>query len=73
MSSFSRLIRFQAADSDDIYFADLGAETIEPPVSGSRVKAYKTFDDLTRGSNSVNVTLGKVNDLTVLSFWGLIR
>lgn len=68
MSSFSRLIRFQAADSDDIYFADLGAETIEPPVSGSRVKAYKTFDDLTRGSNSVNVTLGKL--LVPLPFLG---
>lgn len=73
MPSFSRLIRFQSAGSDDIYFADLGAETIEPPVSGSKVEAYKTFDDLIGGSDSVNVTVGKVDHINALSFCDLIR
>ena len=62
MPSFSRLIRFQAADSDDIHFADLGAETIEPPASGSQIKAYATFDALNDGKNGVDVTIGKVCD-----------
>ena len=60
MPSFTRLIRFQATDSDDVYFADLGAETAEIPASGSKVEAYKTFDDLTSGNEGVHISIGKV-------------
>jgi hypothetical protein len=63
MSSFSRLIRFEAADSDKVYYADLGAETIESPASGSKIEAYKTFNELTSGKDSVDVTVGKVDHL----------
>jgi hypothetical protein len=63
MPSFSRLIRFQATDSDYIYFADLGTETIESPAPGSKIQAYKAFDELSDGKKGVDVPLGKVNCL----------
>lgn len=61
MPTFSRLIRFQGADSHDIYFADLGLDTIEPPHVGSKIEAYRSFDELTSGENAANVPLGKVD------------
>jgi len=73
MPSFSRLIRFQAADGDEIYFADLGAETIESPAAGSKIEAYKTFDDLTGGSESINITIGKVIHFNMRNFCDLVR
>jgi hypothetical protein len=72
MSSFSRLIRFQAADSDKVYFADLGAESIESPASGSKIEAYKSFDDLTSGKDIADVTIGKVNLLNAGPFCGVV-
>jgi len=62
MPRFSRLIRFQAADSDEIYFADLGVDMLEAPKPGSKINAHKSFDELGSGK-AVEVTLGKVNIL----------
>jgi hypothetical protein len=66
MPTFSRLIRFQAADSNEIFFADLGSDTVNPPPSGSKIEAHKSFDELTSGQNAVSVTLGKARSLDTI-------
>ena len=60
MPSFTRLIRFESADNGQIYFADLGADVVEPPSEGTHVKAYASLDDLLAGKAGKIVTLGKV-------------
>jgi hypothetical protein len=59
MPSFTRLIRFESADDEQIYFADLGVD-IEPPSEGTHVRAYASLDDLLAGKAEKIVTLGKV-------------
>ncbi|KAI1340074.1 fumarylacetoacetate hydrolase family protein [Xylariaceae sp. FL0016] len=59
MAPFTRLIRFES-DNGKIYFADLGKEVLEPPAVGSKVAAFKSFEDLQSGSGSEEVTLKKL-------------
>lgn len=60
MPSFSRLIHFQTADSAEIYFADLGKDKTELPQHGSKIEAYRSFDELTKGTNPATASVGKV-------------
>jgi hypothetical protein len=60
MPSFTRLIRFESAEDGQIYFADLGADVVEPPSEGSSLRAYASFNDLLAGKSETIVTLGKV-------------
>src|SRR5271163_2218958 len=60
MPSFTRLIRFESADDGQIYFADLGADVVEPPSEGTHVRACASLDDLLAGKAEKIVTLGKV-------------
>ncbi|KAI0484127.1 fumarylacetoacetate hydrolase family protein [Xylariaceae sp. FL0804] len=59
MGSFTRLVRF-ASEDGEIYFADLGKEVLEPPPPGSKMTAFKSFDDLLAGSGPETVTLQKL-------------
>jgi hypothetical protein len=63
MPSFTRLIRFESAEERQIYFADLGADVVEPPSEGSSLRAYASFNDLLAGKSETVVTLGKVMTL----------
>ncbi|KAK4941705.1 hypothetical protein LTR10_018444 [Elasticomyces elasticus] len=58
MPSFSRLIRFESPDGRT-YFADLGADTVELPTTGSKVTAYPSIDDFSTG-NGESVAVGKL-------------
>jgi hypothetical protein len=60
MPSFSRLIRFESLDDGQTYFADLGADTVELPATGSHVTAYASIDRLVVGEGGIAVTVGKV-------------
>lgn len=60
MPSFSRLIRFESLDNGQRYFADLGANTVELPTTGSLVIAYASIDKLVSGEGGLAVTVGKV-------------
>ena len=60
MPPFTRLIRFESADNGQIYFADLGADVVEPPSEGTHVRAYASLDDCLGGKAEKTVTLGKV-------------
>jgi hypothetical protein len=57
MASFSRLIRFKSGEK--IYFSDIGIDAIEPPNTGTNVKAYTSLDDLQTDKNSSSVPLDK--------------
>jgi hypothetical protein len=60
MPPFTRLIRFESASGGQIYFADLGADVVEPPSEGTHVRAYASLDDLLAGKAEKIVRLGKV-------------
>lgn len=60
MPSFSRLIRFESLDDGQTYFADLGADTVELPATGSHVTAYASIDRLVVGEGGIAVTVGKL-------------
>jgi hypothetical protein len=68
MPSFTRLIRFESADNGQIYFADLGADVVEPPSEGTHVIAYASLDDLLAGKAEKIVTLGKVMTSQYVSY-----
>jgi hypothetical protein len=68
MPSFTRLIRFESADDGQIYFADLGADVVEPPSEGTHVRAYASLDDLLAGKAEKIVTLGKVMTSQYVSY-----
>ena len=56
MGSFSRLIKF-ASDDGNVYFADLGKEVLEPPFTGVKIKAYRSFNDLLAQENEEHLTV----------------
>jgi hypothetical protein len=60
MPSFSRLIRFESLDDGQRYFADIGADTVELPATGSHVTAYASIDGLVVREGGITVTVGKV-------------
>ena len=68
MPSFTRLIRFESADDGQIYFADLGADVVEPPSEGTHVRACASLDDLLAGKAEKIVTLGKVMTSQYVSY-----
>ncbi|KAI1506406.1 fumarylacetoacetate hydrolase family protein [Biscogniauxia marginata] len=59
MGSFTRLIRFEGGNGK-IYFADIGKEVSEPPATGSKITAFKSFDDLLSKSGGEVVVLQKL-------------
>jgi hypothetical protein len=59
---FSRLFRLQAADSVDIYSADLGNDEFEFPQSASKIEWYNSFDALTKRKSAIVVPVGKVEN-----------
>jgi hypothetical protein len=62
MAPFARLIRFES--DGNIYFSDLGVDTIETPPLGSHITAYLSLNDLIAEKNSATVSLGKVGSIT---------
>ncbi|KAI8945222.1 fumarylacetoacetate hydrolase family protein [Xylaria longipes] len=57
MGAFTKLVRFKSED-DETFFVDLGDITSETPAPGSRVTAYKSFEDLlSKGGNTETVTV----------------
>jgi hypothetical protein len=68
MPSFTRLIRFESASDGQIYFADLGADVVEPPSEGTHAIAYASLDDLLAGKAEKVVTLGKVMTSQYVSY-----
>ena len=59
MSQFSRLIRFESASNGEIFFADLGTDTVEPPSLGSKITAYASIEDLSAQKNESTIMLGR--------------
>lgn len=57
---FSRLIRFQASESEDTYFFDRGGHNYNDSLEGKSVLAFKSFDDLVEGKQGSMVTVGRV-------------
>ncbi|KAJ3454105.1 hypothetical protein MRS44_017999 [Fusarium solani] len=60
MSSFSRLIRFECEEDDKPYFADLGLDSDGLPSPGTKLGAFKSFDDLTNKGEEKTVTLRRL-------------
>lgn len=63
MKPFSRLIRFESGG--EAFFADLSTTT-EIPSAGSSITAYRTYDDLIKAQDSVEIAFEKVCFLFVL-------
>jgi hypothetical protein len=64
MPSFTRLIRFNSSEDNEIYFADLGSGVAVPlPAAGAKIEAWKSLDKLLKGNKTASkrVTFDKVN------------
>ncbi|KAI5925443.1 hypothetical protein F4810DRAFT_50421 [Camillea tinctor] len=59
MASFIKLIRFES-ESGDICFADVGKHDLDPPALGSKITAFKSFNDLLSHPNGKVVALQKL-------------
>ncbi|KAJ5643327.1 uncharacterized protein N7484_005834 [Penicillium longicatenatum] len=59
MASFSHLVRFECAEHGTAYYADLGPDADGPPVPGTRLGAFKTFQDLASNNYKENVTVSR--------------
>jgi hypothetical protein len=64
---FSRLIRFECEEDDKPYFTDLGLDSDGLPSPGTKLGAFKSFDDLANKGEEKIVTLRRVCLSTVLA------
>ncbi|KAJ6096513.1 hypothetical protein N7486_007259 [Penicillium sp. IBT 16267x] len=60
MVPFSHLVRFECAEDGTAYYADLGLDADGPPVPGTKLGAFKTFQDLTGNNGKENVTVSRL-------------
>ncbi|GME33968.1 hypothetical protein EDB81DRAFT_699055 [Neofusicoccum parvum] len=60
MASFSKLIRFECEENDDVYFADLGPHARAPPLPKTQLKAYRTIDGLVARNDAETVTIRRL-------------
>ncbi|SPJ80017.1 related to bifunctional 4-hydroxyphenylacetate degradation enzyme [Fusarium torulosum] len=60
MSFFSRLIRFECEEDDKPYFTDLGLDSDGLPSPGTKLGAFKSFDDLANKGEEKIVTLRRL-------------
>ncbi|KAH8899819.1 hypothetical protein GQ53DRAFT_776636 [Thozetella sp. PMI_491] len=61
MAPFSHLVRFESEESGSSYFADLGPDASGPPALGTKLGAYKSFDDLASKAGQEIVTVKKLS------------
>lgn len=61
MVSFSQLVRFECSEDGTAYYADLGANADGPPVRGTQLGAFKTFQDLAKRIGEEEVTVSRVS------------
>lgn len=61
MVSFSHLVRFECVEDGTAYYADLGPNADGPPVRGTQLDAFKTFQDLASDSGKKEVTVARVS------------
>ncbi|KAJ5645282.1 hypothetical protein N7507_011293 [Penicillium longicatenatum] len=65
MASFPHLVRFECVEHGTAYYADLGPDADGPPVPGTRLGAFKPFQDLASNNYKENVTVSR---LTIPSY-----
>ncbi|KAJ5540917.1 hypothetical protein N7494_005993 [Penicillium frequentans] len=63
MVSFSHLVRFECSEDGTAYYADLGPNADGPPVRGTQLAAFKTFQDLANKSGKKEVTVSRCKQL----------
>ncbi len=60
MTAFHHLIRFEAAEDEGIFFADLGPGADGPPRIGESIAAYSTIGDLLDKRDSKTAVIQRV-------------
>ncbi|KAJ5792463.1 uncharacterized protein N7503_008441 [Penicillium pulvis] len=60
MVSFLHLVRFECSEDGTAYYADLGPNADGPPIRGTQLGAFKTFQDLANKSGEKEVTVSRL-------------
>lgn len=61
MVYFFHLVRFECSEDGTAYYADLGPDANGPPVRGTQIGAFKTFQDLANKTGEEEVTVSRVS------------
>lgn len=61
MVPFTHLVRFECVEDGTAYYADLGPNADGPPIRGTQLGAFKTFQDLTSNNCKQEVTVSRVS------------
>ena len=61
MVHFSHLVRFEAEEDGEVYYSDLGRDADGPPALGTKLNAFRSFEDLENDKEGRMVTVGQVS------------